>query len=253
MSTPGPPRCTSSRPDAHLHCVAADTREGPAIAAKRADEPDSDIGRRRSAAQRDGGVAYKQRRDEVIRAAAQVFKDKGYRAAGLGDIAALLNTDRASLYYYVSGKRELYEEVVGDALRRNVLEAERIRKSDFTPSEKLRELIADLMDAYDRHYPYLYVYVQEDLTRSTPDASPQSRELKRLGKRYDAAVVGVVEEGVADGSFKLSATPTVIAYGIIGMLNWSHRWFKPAGAMSGRELGEALADMVLGGLAIAND
>jgi hypothetical protein len=32
------------------------------------------------------------------------------------------------------------------------------------------------------------------------------------------------------------------------MCNWSHRWFRPSGALTAVEIGEIFADMVLGGL-----
>jgi AcrR family transcriptional regulator len=41
-----------------------------------------------------------------VKAAVLVFREKGYEATTLHDIAAKLNTDRASLYYYASGKEE---------------------------------------------------------------------------------------------------------------------------------------------------
>jgi len=45
-----------------------------------------------------------------------VFRRKGFRAAKLQDIAAEIGLDRASVYYYVSGKEELYKDVVADAV-----------------------------------------------------------------------------------------------------------------------------------------
>src|ERR1700683_2686492 len=64
--------------------------------------PDSRIANRRLAMAKAGGEAYKARRKLIIETAAQVFKDKGYEAASLNDIALVLGTDRASLYYYAA-------------------------------------------------------------------------------------------------------------------------------------------------------
>jgi AcrR family transcriptional regulator len=183
-----------------------------------------------------------------MKAAAKLFKEKGYRGASLNDIAEAIGADRASLYYYVSGKRELFDEMVGEAVRANVTDAERIRDNGAPAPERLRQMIVSLMRAYEEHYPYLYIFVQEDLSRATPDRSARSRELARLGKRYDNAVTAVVQEGLDDGSFVSLGSAHVVAYGIIGMMNWSHRWFRINGGMSGASIGEALADMVLGGL-----
>ena len=56
----------------------------------------SGIEARRKAALEEGGAAYIARREEIILAAAQVFRERGFDAATLRDIADALNTDRAS-------------------------------------------------------------------------------------------------------------------------------------------------------------
>jgi AcrR family transcriptional regulator len=73
-------------------------------AAKTGTRRESGIGRRRAAALAEGGDEYQSKRRELIKAAATVFKQKGYEAATLNDIAELVGADRASLYYYVGGK-----------------------------------------------------------------------------------------------------------------------------------------------------
>ena len=48
-----------------------------------------------------------------------------------------------------------------------------------------------------------------------------------LNKRYENAVVAIVQEGIDSGAFTTNTQPWVIAYGIIGMVAWSNRWFDP--------------------------
>src|SRR5882757_4242361 len=119
----------------------------------------SGIGRRRAAALSDGGTAYRERRQKIIAAAAGVFQEKGFGAASLGDVAIALGTDRASLYYYVSSKEELFHEVVYTAAEDSVLRAEAIRDGDGTTTEKLSALVHSLLSSFEEHYPYLYVYI----------------------------------------------------------------------------------------------
>jgi len=216
--------------------------------AKRTPTLDSDIGRRRSLAKTERSAAYQTRRDAVIRAAKAVFREKGYGSSSLADVAARLDTDRASLYYYVSGKQELFEEVVRDAVEHNVQEAERILRSDAPPGDKLRQVIAATMLSYEEHYPYLYEYVEADVGRPASDAGEAS-EITELGRRYQAAVVAIVEEGLRSHAFVSGGSAGVIALAVMGMMNWTHRWFTPHGPLTGGEIGDILASMVLDGLA----
>jgi len=90
----------------------------------------SGIGRRRAAARDEGGAAYQERRTEIVRAAAEMFKKNGYRGTKLNDVAEAMGLDRASLYYYVGSKEELFHEVVGTAVETNADAAEQIATAE---------------------------------------------------------------------------------------------------------------------------
>src|SRR5580704_14288072 len=100
-------------------------------------ESTSRISQRRRAAQQNPRADYAAKRAEIIAAAADVFRVKGYQAATLNDIAERLGTDRASLYYYIADKQELFHETIKDVLDANLSEAEGISASDLKPIEKL--------------------------------------------------------------------------------------------------------------------
>ncbi|MCD2186751.1 TetR/AcrR family transcriptional regulator [Actinomycetospora soli] len=211
------------------------------------DEP-SAISRRRAAALDEGGAAYQQRRAAIVRAAGDVFKRHGFRGTKIGDIAEAVGMDRATIYYYVGGKEELFHTAVGDAVERNCLRAEEILAAGGSPPEKLRTLITELMVSYADNYPYLYLYIQEDLGALAP-RSQWGRTMARYNKRYENVLVAIVEDGLADGSFHASTQPWVVAYGILGMVAWSNRWFNPeTSTVPAAEIGAAYAHTVLGGL-----
>lgn len=209
----------------------------------------SGIGRRRAAARDEGGAAYQQRRAEIIRAAGGVFRRQGLRGTRIGDIAEAVGVDRATIYYYAGGKDELFQQAVGDAVERNCLRAEEILAGEGSPADKLRALVVELMVSYAEHYPYLYLYIQEDLA-AFAKRSQWTRTMARYNKRYENVVVAIVEDGTADGSFRSTGTePWVIAYGIIGMVAWSNRWFDPeTSPVPAEEIGRAYAETVITGL-----
>jgi AcrR family transcriptional regulator len=192
----------------------------------------SGIGRRRAAARDEGKAAYRERRAEIVLAAAAMFKRKGYRGTNLGDVADALGLDRASLYYYIGSKEELFHDVVG------------------TPAEKLRTLVVGLMNSYAESYPFLYVYIQENLNQVSRDRSAWAREMRGYNKRYENVVVDIVQAGLDDGSFRSPGPASVIAYGIIGMVAWTNRWFNPNESLvSAQQIGSAYAETLLAGLA----
>jgi AcrR family transcriptional regulator len=209
---------------------------------------DSGLATRRDAASAESRPEYLQKRAELLSAAARIFRAKGYRAASVAEIARAAKVDRASLYYYTSGKRELFNAVVYGAVRENVEFAESVVHSTADPAAKLRRIIIGLMRSYNAHYPHLFVYVQEDMARLADKRDPHDREMRNLGKRYEKAIVNVIEDGLSRGSFHSSAPPSVVALAILGMVNWTHRWYRPSGPVSAEDIGEAFASLTLDGL-----
>jgi TetR/AcrR family transcriptional regulator, cholesterol catabolism regulator len=213
----------------------------------------SGIGKRRAAAKTEGGTAYRERRQQIITAAADVFQSKGFGATSLNDVATALRTDRASLYYYVSSKEELFHEVVYAAAAASADRAEEIQRGPGTAREKIRALVMALMESFEEHYPYLFVYIQEDMRQFGSKDDPWAASMQDVNARYEKAAVAIVQQALNDGEIRPVASARVITYGIVGMVNWSHRWYRPTGGLSSEEIGEAYASMVLDGLLFADE
>lgn len=209
----------------------------------------SRIAKRRAAALAEGNPAYAERRRAIIATAAQVFRDKGFQRASLADVAEAVGADRASLYYYIGSKEEAFQEIVRAAALANAEQAEKIRSGEGKAPEKVRQLITSLITSYAEH-PYLFVYIQEDLSQFSDPRSEWAHEMRAIYKRYDDAVVGIIQGGLDDGSIRPVGTARLLANAVIGMVNWSHRWYHPGSkaAPAPKEIAGTFADAILGGL-----
>jgi TetR/AcrR family transcriptional regulator, cholesterol catabolism regulator len=206
------------------------------------------IAQRRRAAKAEPSRGYLVRKQALLRAAADVLRAKGLDALRMEDVAREINVDRATLYYYFDNKQQLFREVIIDSVAANVALARSIAAEDKPAHEKLRALLTSLMDSYDRWYPLMFVYIQEDMRRVATDDSPELALLAKLGDDYDEVVIGVIEQGIAEGDFSADTPATVTAYALIGAASWSHRWYKPGGRLTGREIGERYSTLFLEGL-----
>jgi TetR/AcrR family transcriptional regulator, cholesterol catabolism regulator len=209
----------------------------------------SAIGKRRTAAKEDSTEVYQKRRKEIALAAVQVFNKLGFTGASISAVAAELDIDRASLYYYISSKEELFDEILREVIERNAAIARRILASKISPRKKLREMITALMTSYGDNYPLIYIYIRENLTHVSDKRSAWSKYMRKLNREIESAVVTIIEEGYADKSFRNVGSSQVVAYGVLGVVGWTHRWFKPEKSeVSADEIGKIYADMILAGL-----
>jgi len=210
---------------------------------------ESGIGKRRTAAREDSSASHQQRRKEIGEAAIRVFNRMGFQRASMTAVAAELNIDRASLYYYISSKEELFDEIVRTVVERNVALAQKIQASDMRPRRKLSDLIIALMSSYGEHYPLMYIYIRENLSNVSDKRSEWSRYMRDLNSQMSEAVIAIIEQGYADKSFRNVGSSKVVAYGVLGIVGWTHRWFRPADSdVSAEEIGKIYAEMVLAGL-----
>jgi AcrR family transcriptional regulator len=187
----------------------------------------SRISQRRTAALAEGTAEYGERRQEIIRVAADVFRDKGYAAATLHDVAASLGTDRASLYYYVASKEELFQVCISHAVATNIERAAVIVAANLTARERLVRLIELVITSQVEHYPYLYVYIQEDMRRVASEDAMWATDMVEQTHRFERFFTDAIADGVREGTFRGGLSTTLVANSLFGMTQWTHRWFVP--------------------------
>jgi len=207
--------------------------------------------RRKSRAE-SGKSLYNDRKNIIRRAAGNVFLKKGFLATKLSDIAEEANMDRASLYYYVGSKQDLYEDIYSTVVGDNIQQAQIIAEENIPAPEKLAKLMTALMASFEEKYPYYYIFVQEDLRKIESMNDPKNEQWletsKKLSKEYFSVINNVVTDGMASGEIRSILPPRLITHSLIGMLTSSSQWFRPDGIMKSKEIGAALANMVLDGL-----
>jgi AcrR family transcriptional regulator len=196
----------------------------------------------------EGGADYNARRQELIRIAAGVFRDKGYAASTLHDIASVLGTDRASLYYYVGSKEELFQACISEAVTANIARADEIAAAGFNPRERLVQLIELLITSQVEHYPYLYVYIQEDMRRVASQEAPWATEMVGHTRRFERYFTEAIADGVRAGIFREGLSTTLVANTLFGMTQWTHRWFVPGERYSGQDLIDTFVEIFFSGL-----
>jgi AcrR family transcriptional regulator len=207
----------------------------------------SKISRRRKSALSDGSAEYKVKRGEIVQMASRLFKEKGYQSTTLADIAEYAGVDRATVYYYVGSKQELFREAVQSAVEENVAEAERVsRDSALSPREKIEHLVMWLMRSYEEHYPHIYVYLQEEMHHVENATSEWARNMVKQTRRLEGVFIQLIEKGVQQGEFRGDIPPLLLVNSLFGMLNWTHRWFKP-GKRSANEIANVFCEIFFNG------
>jgi AcrR family transcriptional regulator len=223
------------------------------MAGKSSGEADtsSGIARRRKKAADGNSPEYNQRKQQLIEAAAHLFKQRGFSGVKLSEIAEAAGIDRGNLYYYAESKEDLYLQVLLSVRAQAATHAEAVSKSNRPAAERLRLLMVELMRDLSNQYPYLYLHFYENLDAIAalyPD-DPRVQEVAKWTDRHFAAFRKVVRDGMKDGTFASTISSGIVAEAAVGIIVHSNTWYDPKKArMSGAEIGDAFAQIFLNGL-----
>ena len=183
----------------------------------------------------------RRRRQEILHAALQAFRRKGYHQTTLDDIAASLGVRKTALYHYFPDKDSIlhacHQESLGE-LDRILREARRLSPAP----EQLRHVIRE------------HVRVMTDTLEGSPlafevTALPQEQREAVIAARdrYERALRRMIDRGIKAGGFR-RVDSKIAVFAILGAINWIARWYDPEGTMHAAELGDAYANYLVGGL-----
>src|SRR5215207_1898075 len=184
-------------------------------------------------------------REMRVRAAAlRLFREKGYHATSMRDIAVEVGMNKGSLYSYIRSKEDLLIPLFEHAMGLLTAEIETITSdASLTPTERLTRAIHAHVTNVAEHLDILTVYLSE-WRQLTSDSLATVREKR---ERYAGLFLGILEDGVERGEFRAIDTHSAML-NIIGMCNWMFRWYRPDGRLTPDQIADNMVDLVLNGL-----
>jgi AcrR family transcriptional regulator len=213
----------------------------------------SNISRRRRSAQSDGSADYAAKRAELLQIGAKLFKKQGFQATKLADIAQEAGLDRASVYYYVGSKEELFQESVEGVLDANIRLAKKLTADRSLRSiERLHSIFVALMKSYEENYPATFVYIQEQMHEVASEETAWAQEIMKKTRAFDQMLLGFIRGAIDEGQLRSDIPPRLVENALFGMLNWTHRWFVPGAGMTGHQVAEAFWSIFTNGMLIGD-
>ncbi|MBW8010509.1 MAG: TetR/AcrR family transcriptional regulator [Chloroflexi bacterium] len=184
-------------------------------------------------------------REQIIEAAAQIFREKGFHAASMKEIAKAVNLQKASLYHHVSSKQEMLVEILDQALDLLIERLQKVVEQPTSPEAKLRLAIQTYLVALADYSDLSAVMLLE---HRSLEPEYHQRHIPRRD-RFEALWRKILEDGVAEGVFDCP-NPRLAVKSLMGVLNWTIMWYRRDGNLSAEEIAEQCSDLFLKGLII---
>jgi AcrR family transcriptional regulator len=182
-------------------------------------------------------------KDQILDAAAQIFRKKGFHAASMQDIAEAVNLQKASLYHHISSKQEILLALLDRALDLLIEKVSAVAERDLPADEKLREMMRVYLKTLTDHADLAAVLLLEHRSL-TPELHAQHVPYR---DRFESLWRETIQDGLDEGIF-CCADAALAARGALGIANWTITWYRPDGALDIEDIAEQYADMFLDGL-----
>ncbi|WP_117236871.1 TetR/AcrR family transcriptional regulator [Thermus sediminis] len=181
-------------------------------------------------------------RTRILEEAAKLFTEKGYEATSVQDIAQALGLSKAALYHHFRSKEEILYEISLLALEGLVRSGEQALKEPDPRRALLR-----FMEAHARYfgenYPF-FVAMLQGLQSLSPERRAQTVALR---DRHEENLRTILRWGMEARAFR-QVDAALAGRGVLSLLNWMIRWFRPEGPMRAEEVARAYFDLILRGL-----
>ncbi len=186
----------------------------------------------------------RRRRAEVLRAAAELFAEKGFEATSTTELAERLGIKGGSVYYYIDSKEALLFELVEDVYGLLLESLREVLESDDDPLAKLRRLIELHVSGMAAHRHRGALILNE--TRSL---SPEHRAVTAAHEAaYEDGLASVIADGQRAGQIDPSLDPKLVTKALLGAGNWVNRWYRAGGTWSPEDVSRDFARIFLSGL-----
>ena len=182
------------------------------------------------------------KRIEILRAAAGIFRRRGYHGASVDQIANALNMAPGNLYYYFRNKEEILYVCHDYSLGLILKELEDVEASDLPPDRQIHRLIVSFV--------HLFIDVLHGTAWTLEVEALSPALLKRIVARRDRIDKGfrtIISAGMRSGIFA-ERDPKLASFVIFGAINWIPRWYDPAGRATSDEIAQVFADYLVAGL-----
>jgi AcrR family transcriptional regulator len=177
------------------------------------------------------------RKDIIVSKAATLFREKGYKAASMRDLAEAVGVEAASLYNHIKSKSELLHELVFNVANRFMVKLDEIESENISSLEKMEKILRFHIDEE--------VYVNDTEWKHLSD--PYLSNYQNQRRVYRKRLAAIIEEGIRNKEIKAIDAPTVVLiflHAVSGIESW-HRSTKKISAL---ELEQNMVTILIDGL-----
>jgi AcrR family transcriptional regulator len=184
------------------------------------------------------------RKEEIVRTAEMLFKQKGYSAVTMRDIAKAMGIKAASLYNHIQSKQEILSNIIISIGEQFTQGMSQIVSDNVSSIEKLERIIA-LHVQITMENPSKMATMNNDWMH----LEEQIEYYLTLRRNYEESFRQILKQGMGQGELK-AVDPEIILFSILSTLRSLYLWIPKKEDIIKEDLLGTLSKVLLTGVAI---
>ena len=183
------------------------------------------------------------RKDLIIKAGAALFREKGFGAASMRDLAENIGIEAASLYNHIKSKNEILESICFGVANDFNAHMDEVESSDASPLVKIETLIRFHIHQMVEHVEEVLVADREWKHLDEPYRSNFHNQRRNYRKRFAT----IVEEGIKKQQIKSIDGPTAVLI-MLHAVGGIESWHRSTAKITAKEVEENIVHILIDGL-----
>jgi AcrR family transcriptional regulator len=179
------------------------------------------------------------RDEEILAAAIQVFSQKGYAAASLQDVADAVGLLKGSLYHYISSKESLLYRIFQESHKEGSALMAAVDDLGLPPDAKLREFVRQLTLFYEKNRERASLYFGEWRHLTGEDLQTVMKQRREFELYVRTIIIEAHERGLTNPDLDVKLATRYILTAVNGVI----LWYRPEGPLPADDIAEQIAEL----------
>ncbi|TXB67588.1 TetR/AcrR family transcriptional regulator [Phaeodactylibacter luteus] len=181
-----------------------------------------------------------EKKEQIKEAAARLFRDKGYSATSMRDLAEAVSLKASSLYNHISSKEEILREICFENAHRFRSGMEEVEQAQSTAMAKVEALLRLHVRTAMEDATSVTAFNDEWRHLNEPFLS----EFKSLRRDYEQRFRLILLAGMEEGEFR-QMDPNIALYTLFSSVRWVYDWFQPGRPLTAANVEDELTAFIL--------
>jgi AcrR family transcriptional regulator len=183
------------------------------------------------------------KKELILRKAAAMFREKGFAATSMRDLAESVGIEAASLYNHIRSKNEILEAICFDVANRFNTNIDIVEASNQNSINKVETLLRFHIQQMVDNYEEVYVADREWKHLEDPYLSNFQNQRRTYRKKF----AGIIEEGIQKNEVRKIDAPTSVMM-MLHAVSGIESWHRSTAKINAKELEDNMITIMIGGL-----